>query len=64
MKPLVVLVALAVLTVIGACTFVYVRGNSNTIDDTGGHGGGIELPGHAASESGPIQRFFHPGTQH
>ncbi|MFM0393748.1 hypothetical protein [Paraburkholderia phytofirmans] len=27
-----------------ACTFVYIEGDSNSISDTGGHGGGLTVP--------------------
>ncbi|PRY09211.1 hypothetical protein B0G73_101117 [Paraburkholderia sp. BL25I1N1] len=40
----------------GACTFVHIRGNSDHIEGTGGTAGRYRP--HAASNSGPLQRFF------
>jgi hypothetical protein len=55
MKALIVLAVLA----LAACTFVYISGNENDIEDTGGHGGGLEIAPHAASQPTLIERLQH-----
>jgi hypothetical protein len=52
------LAALATLA-LASCTFVYIRGNENALDDVGGHGGGLEF---SRSERKPLADLIHPAT--
>ncbi|WP_250515823.1 hypothetical protein [Caballeronia sp. INDeC2] len=39
------------------CTFVNIEGDHNTVSDTGGHGGGVQLP-ERSTQTAPIQRLI------
>ncbi|WGS48628.1 hypothetical protein LFL96_12605 [Paraburkholderia sp. D15] len=45
------------LVLLTSCTFVSIEGNSNTVSDTGGHGGGVTLP--AASSQPTLADRLH-----
>ncbi|SPB15394.1 hypothetical protein NOV72_02620 [Caballeronia novacaledonica] len=40
-------------------TFVSIEGDHNTVSDTGGHGGGVQLP-ERSTQLAPIQRLIPP----
>jgi hypothetical protein len=40
-----------------ACTFVNIEGDHNTVSDTGGHGGGVQLP-ERSTNANPPQRLI------
>jgi hypothetical protein len=40
----VVLGVWAIVAALTSCTLVYIEGDSNSVSDTGGHGGGVTLP--------------------
>jgi hypothetical protein len=52
-----VLAALATLA-LTSCTFIYIRGNANSLDDVGGHGGGLEF----SQDRKPLADLIHPAT--
>ncbi|NLP65380.1 hypothetical protein [Paraburkholderia sacchari] len=51
-------IAALMLAPLGACTVVYIEGDSNSISDTGGHGGGVSLP--QQQQAGLLDRLKHP----
>lgn len=46
-----------VCVLLGACTFVSIEGDHNSVSDTGGHGGGVSLPQNQPTLTGPLQRL-------
>ncbi|MDR6384249.1 hypothetical protein [Paraburkholderia caribensis] len=58
---LVVALCLSLLT-LSACTLVYIEGNSNTITDTGGHGG-LTVPA-AQHDDSALKNLIHHQRQH
>lgn len=50
---------------LGACTFVNIEGDHNSVSDTGGHGGGVMLPQNPPTITEQIQhlRGAHQGGQ-
>ncbi|WP_277183304.1 hypothetical protein [Caballeronia sp. BR00000012568055] len=47
---------------LGACTFVNIEGDHNSVSDTGGHGGGVTLPQSQPTITDQLQRL-HNATQ-
>ncbi|WP_160147470.1 hypothetical protein [Caballeronia pedi] len=47
---------------LGACTFVYIEGDHNAVSDTGGHGGGVQLPTRTevSHPESPLQQIIPP----
>ncbi|MFM0224180.1 hypothetical protein [Paraburkholderia dipogonis] len=41
---IVVLGIVTIVSVLTGCTLVYIEGDSNSVTDTGGHGGGLTIP--------------------
>lgn len=50
---------------LGACTFVSIEGDHNSVSDTGGHGGGVTVPRNQPTISDQLQhlRNAHQGQQ-